>query len=178
MNKEIWKDITGYEGLYQVSDQGRVKSLKRKGCKKERVLKPAVDQGGYLIVTLSDGEKRKNFKVHRIVCEAFHENHDEKTQVNHINEIKTDNRACNLEWCTAKENINHGTRNTRAGKAIAKALGKPVGQYTIGGELIKVFSSTNEVQRITGFSQGSIWGVANGRYKQAYGFIWKYIEVI
>ena len=161
---EEWRDIKGYEGLYQVSSEGRIKSLK---WNKERILKPSMDKDGYLLVTLCAGGKPKTLKVHRLVCEAFHENPDNKPQVNHINEDKADNRACNLEWCTCKQNVNHGSRNER--------VSKPVGQYSLDGKLIKLWPSTMEVQRQTGFSQGNISQVANGKYKQAYGCIWKYI---
>ena len=164
MKNEIWKDVVGYEGLYQVSNQGRVKSFK---WNKERFLKPSMDKDGYLLVNLCAGGKRKTFKVHRLVCEAFHENPDNKPQVNHINEIKTDNRACNLEWCTCKQNVNHGSRNER--------VSKPVGQYSLDGKLIKLWPSTIEVQRQAGFSQGNISLAANGKYKQAYGCIWRYV---
>ena len=179
MTKEVWRDVVGYEGLYQVSSMGRVKSLERRFIDKigreryvkECFLKPSTDRGGYLRVGLCDGEKQKTFKVHRLVCEAFHENPDNKPQVNHINEIKTDNRASNLEWATARENSNFGTRNERLGKAQSK----PVAQYAQDGELIKVWPSTMEVERQAGFSNGNISQAANGKYKQAYGFIWEYI---
>lgn len=169
-------DVAGYEDLYQVSDQGHVKSLERADSwgrtVKERFLKPRIDRDGYLRLNLCAGGKRKMFSVHRLVCEAFHENPDNKPQVNHINEIKTDNRASNLEWSTRKENCNHGTRNVR----MAKTKSKPVGQYTSDGELVKIWPSTIEAERQTGFSKGNISYAANGKYKQAYGFIWKYIE--
>ena len=177
---ETWKNIKGYEGLYQVSSMGRVKSLERtiikkdgrKQTVKERILKGTPDKDGYLKIGLSGSTgKQKWFQVHRLVGEAFIQNPDEKPQINHINEIKTDNRACNLEWCTCKQNINHGSRNERA----AKALGKPVGQYELDGRLIKIWPSAREAERQTGVSQGGIWGATNGIYKQAYGFIWKYI---
>ena len=175
MNKEIWRDITGYEGYYQVSSEGRVKSLERKNnygrTVKERILKPAFDGWGYLVVTLCAGGKRKNLMVHRLVCEAFNDNRDEKPEVNHINEIKTDNRACNLEWCTRRENLNHGTRSERS----AKTLSKPICQYTLDEKIVKTWASLTEVKRKTGFSQGNISEVANGNRKTAYGFIWKYI---
>ena len=139
---ETWKNIKGYEGLYQVSNMGRVKSLERKiphwrggeRVQKERILKQVVTHNGYLRVGLRVDGKQKMLRVHRLVCEAFHENHDNKPQVNHLNEDKTDNRACNLEWCTRIENCNHGTRNER----VAKALSKPIGQYTRDGDLVKV----------------------------------------
>lgn len=165
---EIWKNIKGYEGLYQISNMGRVKSLK---WNKKRILKPAAWGTGYLFVVLSSRGKRKNLAVHRLVCEAFHENPEGKPQVNHINEDKTDNRACNLEWCTRKENINHGTRNERSGKTQSK----PIGQYTPCGELIKIWPSTIEAERQGGFNSGNISSVANGKRKTHKSFIWKYI---
>ena len=164
MSEEVWRDIEGFEGLYQVSDQGRVKSFK---WNKERFLKPSMDKDGYLLVTLCAGGKPKTLKVHRLVCEAFHENPDNKPQVNHINEDKVDNRACNLEWCTCKQNVNHGSRNER--------VSKPVGQYSLDGKLIKLWPSTMEAERQAGFNHGNISQVANGKYKQAYGCIWKYV---
>ena len=179
MTKEVWRDVKGYEGLYQVSSDGRVKSLERKFIDKigreryvkECILKSAIDRYGYPLVSLYAGGKQKMHTVHRLVCEAFHENPDNKPQVNHINEIKTDNRASNLEWATARENSNFGTRNER----VAKARSKLVGQYAQDGELIKVWPSTMEVERQAGFSNGNISQAANGKYKHAYGFIWKYI---
>ena len=183
MKNEEWRDVVGYEGLYQDSNQGRVKSLERTFIDKigreryfkGRILKPAMDKGGYLRVGLCDGKKRKTFKLHRLVCEAFHENPDNKPQVNHINEIKTDNRASNLGWATARENSNFGTRNERIGKKSAITKSKPIAQYTLNGKLLKVWPSLKEAKRGTGFSQGNVSQVANGKRKQAYGFIWKYI---
>ena len=183
MKNEEWRDVVGYEGRYQVSSMGRVKSLERKvkhwcggeRIQKERILKPCADRGGYLRIGLCDGEKQKTFKVHRLVCEAFHENPDNKPQVNHINEIKTDNRASNLEWATARENSNFGTRNERIGKKSAITKSKPICQYTLDEKIVKAWASLAEVKRKTGFSQGNISEVANGNRKTAYGFIWKYI---
>ena len=177
---EEWRDVVGYEGRYQVSSMGRVKSLERKVPKgygertvKERILKLRINRDGYLKIGLygSTG-KQKWFQVHRLVGEAFIQNPDEKPQINHINEIKTDNRACNLEWCTCKENINHGTAKDRS----AKNRSKSVGQYTLDGELVKIWASTMEVERQAGFYHGNINKVANGKFKQAYGFTWKYVE--
>ena len=185
VKEEIWKDIKGYEGLYQVSNIGRVKSLDRtfinkighKQHTKERIMKLGTDKDGYLQVSLCDSSgKVKRFYVHRLVCEAFHENPKNKPCVNHIDEDKTNNAASNLEWCTVKENCNHGTRNARVGEAVAKALSKPVGQYTRDGKLIKVWQSTQEVERQLGFAHNNISEVARGKRKIAYGYVWKYID--
>ena len=176
---EIWKNIKGYEGLYQVSNMGRVKSLERiiikkdgrKFTVKERVLKPGATKDGYLIVGLHAGDKQKTLTVHRLVCQAFHKNPENKPCVNHIDENKTNNAANNLEWCTYEENNTHGTRSER----MAKTQSKPVGQYTRDGELIKVWASVSEAGRRAGFDRGTISDVANGKRKTHKGFVWKYI---
>ena len=178
---EVWKDIKGYEGLYQVSNMGRVKSLGRtvsaknnsKQYRKGRILKFWTNKNGYQLVFLYNvNGERKTVFVHRLVCEAFYPKNKNKPEVNHINEDKSDNRACNLEWVTRKENNNHGTHNTK----VAKALSKPVGQYTREGELIKVWQSVSEVQRQLGFTKQNISQAARGKQKTAYGFVWKYVE--
>jgi len=124
------------------------------------------------VILYNSSGKRKAFLVHRLVCEAFHENPNNKPCVNHIDENKANNVASNLEWCTVKENINHGTRTAR----MAKARSKPVGQYTLDGKLIKVWQSTMEIQRQLGFNRGNISAVARGERKTANGYVWKYIE--
>lgn len=108
--EEIWKDIKGYEGLYQVSNYGRVKSFKHN---KEKLRKEVKDNMGYLIVNLSKNGNKKIYKIHRLVAEAFLQNPNNYPQVNHKDENKINNRADNLEWCTAKYNSNYGTRNER-----------------------------------------------------------------
>ena len=172
---ETWKNIKGYEGLYQVSSEGRVKSLERKDCLgrivKERVLKTAPNAQGYPIVCLYVGGRQKLFKVHRLVCQAFHKNPENKPCVNHIDENKTNNCASNLEWCTYEENNNHGTHNER----VAKDNSKPVRQYTLDGGLIKVWASPCEAGKQGGFDSATISNVANGKRKTHKGFIWKYI---
>lgn len=102
MEAEIWKDITGYEGLYQVSTLGRVLSLR-----KNIILKPGNDKDGYLNINLSLNSKSKTLKIHRIVAKMFIENIDNKPQVNHIDFNKKNNNINNLEWCTIKENSMH-----------------------------------------------------------------------
>lgn len=101
---EIWRDIDGYDGLYQVSNLGRVKSFK---YKTPRITKGAVGIRGYLYVNLYRGGKCKHAYVHRLVAKAFIPNSDNKPQVNHINGDKSDNRVVNLEWCTPSENVQH-----------------------------------------------------------------------
>lgn len=105
LEQEQWRDIDGYDGMYQVSDLGRVRSRNRGEW---RVMSASKNNSGYLIVQLSKYNKKKHFLVHRLVASVFIPNSDEsKTQINHINEVKTDNRASNLEWCTSSYNMNY-----------------------------------------------------------------------
>lgn len=179
--EEIWKDIKGYEGIYQVSNKGRVKSLERdiickNGVKrhyKERIMKGSLDMDGYLYVGLGNNKgERKFLWIHRIVATTFIPNLDNKPQVNHKDEVKTNNFVENLEWMTCKENVNYGTHNER----MAKALSKSVAQYTRDGELVKVWQSTNEAGRQLGIGQSNISAVARGKRKTCGGFVWKYVE--
>ncbi|EFD87523.1 NUMOD4 domain-containing protein [Oenococcus oeni] len=116
---EIWRDIKGYEGLYQVSNLGRVKSLGRIDNLgrhwKQRILRGGLDKDGYLITILRKNIKSECFKVHRLVAQAFLQNYENLPQINHIDENKENNRVENLEWCTAKYNSNFGTRKERYG---------------------------------------------------------------
>lgn len=151
----------------------------RKYHVKERIIKGSLVDKGYLQVSLYDGKgRRKPLKVHRLVAESFIPNPENKSQVNHKDENKTNNCVDNLEWMTNEENVNYGTRNERAGKAISKALSKPVAQYTKDGKLIKVWSSTNEAGRQLGFAHNSISLVTRGIRKTCGGFVWKYVEYV
>ena len=114
---EIWKPIEGYEGLYEVSNLGRVKSLKRLHTK-ERILSQFLNHRGYARVNLWKENKSRKYSVHRLVAEAFIPNPDSKPQVNHIDENKTNNSVENLEWCTQLENHNHGTVNERISASL------------------------------------------------------------
>lgn len=114
---EIWKDVDCYNGDYQVSNLGRVKSYK---CGKERILNGALNAAGYLRVLLSKNKKSKWWAVHRLVMLSFVSNPESKLEVNHINGVKADNRLDNLEWCTASENAIHafnmGLRSAKKGE--------------------------------------------------------------
>ena len=179
---EIWKDIPNYEG-YQVSNLGRVKSLKRfrKGKNgslasiKEKILKPKISHNGYYRVALFKNSKVRFYFVHRLVWLVFNGPIPENMQINHINEVKTDNKLENLNLMTAKENANWGSRNERsAKKRINGKCSKAVLQYDLQDNLIKEYASTKQVYRELGFNQSSICGCCNGKYKQMYGFIWRY----
>ena len=112
---EEWRPIEGYEGLYEVSNIGRVRSVDRFYYRlhKGKVLSPTKDRYGYLTVTLNCNGKSKTIKIHRLVAQAFLPNPDNLPQVNHKDEDKTNNNVDNLEWCTAKYNVNFGTRQER-----------------------------------------------------------------
>lgn len=112
MNKEIWKDVVGYEGLYQVSNLGRVKSLFRY----KKILKQFEDNKGYLRVTLYKNNKSKSIKVHKLVAEAFIPNPNNYDCINHKDENKTNNRVENLEFCSFYYNLMYGTRVQRIAK--------------------------------------------------------------
>ena len=172
MTSEIWKDIAGYEGLYQVSDKGRVRSLK---YGKERILKPRNIGQGYLQVILCKNREMKQYYVHRLTAQTFIHNPNNLPQVNHKDEVKTNNSVENLEWCDRKYNNNYGTRNQRiAEKNTNGKRSKPVIQFTKSGEFIKEYKSLMDVQRNLGYSQGNISGCCNGKRKSANGFFWKY----
>lgn len=124
MSKEIWEDIAGYEGLYQISNFGRVKSLKKWDVNKrtfideEKMMKPSDNGHGYLIVSLRKERKRKNHYVHRLVAFAFVENVNNDNYVNHIDYDSRNNKADNLEWCTQKENVHHSVNRMRHRKSV------------------------------------------------------------
>ena len=114
MPKRVWKDIEGYEGLYQVSNDGKVRSLNYRQTGQKKKMKLLKNSRGYMRVDLCKNGKVKTFKVHRLVAQTFIPNPQNKPQVNHIDENKANNCMWNLEWTTAKENINHGTAIERA----------------------------------------------------------------
>ena len=176
---EEWRPVVGYEGLYEVSNTGRVRSLDRyvkgKGksyfLHKGRILSPGIKPEGYLVVRL----QRRMFYVHRLVIEAFIPNPDNLPEVNHKDEDKENNSVQNLEWCTDKYNQNYGTRTQRISEKNTNGkLSKPVLQYEKSGGFVKEWKSTWDVERNLGYFHNYISDCCTGRYKCAYGFIWKY----
>ena len=163
------KDIKGYEGLYAVTSCGKVWSYRSK-----KFLKLGKNYWGYKQAILSKNGKTKAFSVHRLVAEAYIPNPDNKPQVNHKNEVKTDNYINNLEWVTHKENCNYGTHNERISEKLKKVKCKPV----LCVELNKVFESTLAAEAETGVSNSNISSVCNGRRKTAGGYHWQYTEDI
>jgi len=169
--KEIWLPIADFENLYQISNYGRVRSLPR-NTTKGKIMKLDKNIDGYMCICLSKNNINKRMRVNRLVASAFIPNPNNLPQVNHINEIKTDNRVENLEWVTTKQNNNHGTHNEK----IAKAKSKQVNQYDLAGNFIKTWESATEIERQLGFAQGNISNCCNGKRKSAYGFIWRFNE--
>lgn len=172
---ETWRDVAGYEGLYQVSDFGDVRSLgmwanTRGGGKrfvKGRVLKPGKDRGGYLLVNLYKNSKMKTHKVHRLVAQTFIENPYNLPEVNHIDEVKTNNQVTNLEWCDHAYNMTYGTRTERCSKKVL--------QLTLDGIIVREWASVNECGR-NGFSIGNVAACCNGKLKTHKGYRWMYAE--
>ncbi len=172
-NKENWKPIENYEGLYEVSDHGRVKNS-RTG----RILKQQ-EHLKYMHVCLSKNGKNKRHRVHRLVAKSFIPNPYSKPHVHHIDEQEWNNMASNLAWVTQKENVNAGDAQKKRMasmdyKAVAKKKWKPVDQYDLTGNLIRHWRSQLEIYEKLGFNRGFISTVCNRIKEKAYGFVWRF----
>ena len=174
MINENWKDIEGYNGLYQISNLGRVKSLNYRNTGKEKILKPCKINNGYLLVALCKNGKSKHYLVHRLVAEHFITNPDNKSCIDHINTDRTDNRVCNLRWVTHKENINNPLTIDKHLKKLKENFSKPILQLTLTGELVKKWYSAAEAAKELGINQNCICQCCKGKYKTANGYIWRY----
>ena len=172
--KEVWKDIPGYENLYQVSNKGRIKSLynyKRNGTD---ILIPRLKKGYYTIGLRKSG-KRKWIGIHRLVAMAFIPNENNYKCVNHKDENPINNVVSNLEWCTHKYNNCYGTRIER----VKEKVSKPVLKYDLKGNFIKEYKSLMEAYRDSNIKSASnITMCCYGKYKQAGGYVWRYKGVV
>ena len=239
MEEEIWKPIKDFEGYYEVSNIGRVRSLNYKRTGKEKILKNIEDYKGYLEVGLTKNGKRKQFKVHRLVAEAFIPNPENKPCIDHINTVKSDNRVENLRWVTYKENSNNektlekfkGENHHFSGKHHTEETKKKIGEAQKGennhmygkhhteetekkmseaqkgekgsmygktgekhpksksvvqidqttNEVVKVWGSTREAERIGGFCHNAISECCKNKFNRLgnniyKGFKWMYLE--
>jgi len=173
---EQWRDIRGYEGLYQVSNFGRVKSLSRKAgfvFLREKVMKPTLAKNGYLSVMLSNN-KQKRVYVHRLVAEAFVPNPNNYLYVNHKDENKTSNVAWNLEWCTHNYNLNYGTHNKRLSERKKGQKTKSILQLTTDGRTVKEWTSIKEAAEQNGLNPSNISAVLHGYQNTCGGYVFKF----
>lgn len=166
---EEWRPISGYEGLYEVSNWGRVRSFKWNS--NGRILSPC-NRRGYYYVELCKDRKEKRYHVHRLVATAFIPNPNNLPEVNHKDEDKGNNHVTNLEWCDRSYNIVYGTRTQR----MVEKLSIPVVALDKNGNLVSEFESIREASRVTGIHQGSICGCCNHKYgyKSVKSFIFRY----
>lgn len=178
MEIEIWKDIEGFEGLYQAGSLGHIKSLDYNHTGRPAFLRPNKTKCGYLLAHLHKNGKDYPYLVSRLVCAAFHPNPDHLPCVNHIDENKENNRADNLEWCTYSYNALHGTHSkrmleTRNKKREPKAE-KPVLQLSLDGVEIVRFPSISEAARCTGADHRKISACCHGGRKRHFGYRWAF----
>ena len=172
---EIYKDIVGYEGKYQVSNLGNVKSLNYKRSGKEKLLVPYQTANGYMTISLWNNNRGHTEYIHRLVAKAFIDNPDNLPEVNHKDENKQNNSVENLEWCDSKYNMNYGEG---AHKKSAENHKKPIYQYDLQGNFIKEWSSATDIHRELGYSNTNIARCCRGVSKTSHGYIWRYKEVV
>lgn len=169
LDGEVWKYIKGYEGLYQVSNLGKIKSLGNNKFKKEKILKTCKNRYGYVLVPLNLNANKKFKSVHRLVAQAFISNPNNLPEVNHKDETRDNNNVSNLGWCDRKYNLDYGTGNKRR----SEKLSQKVYQYNLKKELIKVWDSTIQCKE-KGYSIGNISLCCNGKRNKHKNSIWSY----
>ena len=172
--KELWKDIDGYEGLYQVSNLGRIRSIRENRIKMRSLVKysPNNTTSYYKIVLYKNGNYESKW-VHRLVAEAFIPNSNNYTEVNHKDENGLNNFVDNLEWCSHKYNNNYGTKNNRT----SLKLSKRVKQYDLQGHYIRTFKNSKEAciyLNVPISNRNNIINACNGKRGTCLKFIWKY----
>ena len=181
---EEWRDIPNYEGLYQVSNLGRVKSLEKQTwnhqcyvTRKPRILKQFFDSKKYPQVRLCNNDNQPTFKVHKLVAMTWLNNPHNKPQIDHINTIKTDNRVENLHFVTGIENNNNPLTKQHRLEGLKKHNKSiPIVQVTLDGHYIKTWKSAVEVEKETGIKRSSISSVLRGKYHHAGGYKWVYLS--
>ena len=177
MEQEIWKDVVGYEGLYQVSNLGNIKSLNRicrqknrKYCLKEKNIKLNYNETGYTYVKLSKNKKQRTLLVHRLVAQAFIPNPENKPTINHKNGKHDCNIVDNLEWATYLENNVHAYKN---GLKTQKNRRKPILQIK-DGIIIGRYASITQIKKDKVFNHRNVKSAINGKLKKYKGFCWRY----
>lgn len=173
---ETWKDVPGFEGLYQVSDLGRIKSFKKSKKFKspmEYILTPSLTNSGYCIVTLYGENTRRKFLVHRLVATVFLPNPHNLPQINHKDENKTNNSVKNLEWCTAEYNNAYGTARIRS----IDTKSTPIAQKTYDGKTIAVYRSTRIASEILGINIGTLRSAIQS-HSQCRGHYYEYCDTL
>lgn len=178
---EEWRSVVGYEGIYEVSNLGRVKRLKRnpergKSIMRERMLSAYKDKDGYLSVNLSKNSLQKPHRLHRVVLSAFTPNPNKLPLVNHKNGVRDDNRLENLEWCDAKYNNSYGDAIEKRKKAQFLYFNKSIKvlQYTMNGDFVNGYYTTKDASRKTGISATDINYCLNKKANRAGEFQWIY----
>ena len=170
---EEWRPVKNFEGLYEVSNLGNVRSLNWRNTGTTRNLKPRLNNKGYYDVLLSRRGHQYRSTVHRLVARAFIPCENESMTVNHKDENTKNNRVDNLEWCSLKQNITKYQDNN-PDKVGRPENFTPVRQIDKNGKVIKIWKSAAEVHRILKYSIWSISQCCNGKRKTAYGYSWQY----
>ena len=164
---EVWRPVKGFEGRYEVSNYGRIKSLNYCNRGYEKILSPSKDHYGYLFISLGRGGRNK--KVHRLVAEAFLPNPNNLPEVNHKDENRANNAVWNLEWCDRKYNMNYGTCREKIGRNREI----PIIQSDLEGNFIRRWKSISEAKR-SGYSKWCIICCCKNIYSQHSGYKWSY----
>lgn len=176
--EEIWRDIKGFENKYQISNYGRVKSLVRNKRLNNQIRKTTISNEGYEKIVLTNKKYTKTFYIHRLVAETFIPNPKKLKEVNHKDEIKTNNYVENLEWCTRKYNINYGKRNNKSSNTLKENNynSKQIFQYDLNGKLIKKWKSVTEAANFLKINKSILSNICNKNMSFYNGFYWSFIQ--